>query len=193
MPTPALLAAPVRRPLPVLLFLIVMAGLLAACGGSSSTAKTATSATTTAPASTTPTTRAGAGANGFAAYAQCLAQHGVVRSFGGRGSGTTTSTATPPTTVSQATMNAANQACASLRPTGGAGGFGAGAVNSPAAAAYRNCLSLHGVTIPTNGAGTAGGAGAGAGAAAAQNPAFAAAAQACAALRPARPATTTTT
>jgi hypothetical protein len=41
-------------------------------------------------------------------------------------------------------------ACASLRPSGlqagpGGGGFGGGAANSAAFAAYRNCLTLHGV------------------------------------------------
>jgi hypothetical protein len=76
------------------------------------------------------------------------------------------------------------QACASLRPAGG-GGF----LNSPQAAAYRNCLTQHGVTVPsgpnaTNGSGPNG---------LANDPAAQAAQQACAALRPARPSTTSTT
>ena len=39
------------------------------------------------------------------------------------------------------------QACPSLLPTGGFGG--GGGLNSATTAAYRNCLTLHGVTIPT--------------------------------------------
>jgi hypothetical protein len=83
------------------------------------------------------------------------------------------------------------QACASLRPTG------AGFLNSPQAAAYRNCLVQHGVTLPAagaNGGPSANGAtpGTGPNSTIANNPAFQAANQACAPLRPARPSTTST-
>jgi hypothetical protein len=48
-------------------------------------------------------------------------------------------------------------ACKSLRPSGGFGGLGgSGGVNSTAFAAYRNCLKLHGVTLPTGGASKSG-------------------------------------
>jgi hypothetical protein len=188
MRTARLLSTPVRRPLPVL-FLILAAGLFAACGGGGSTTKTAAPATTAAPAAAGSS---GSG-NGFAAYTQCLRSHGVT-SFGpGAGS----STSTPGTTVSQATMNAARQACANLRPSGTGAGGGAGALNGPAAAAYRTCLQQHGVTLPApgqtpttaaGGAGSAAGGGTGRGGFA-NNPAFQAAAQACASLRPARSTT----
>jgi hypothetical protein len=57
------------------------------------------------------------------------------------------------------------QACASLRPTGGPGG------NNSAFAAYRNCLSEHGVTLNGGPVNTA-------------DPKYAAALKACAPLRP---------
>lgn len=177
----------------LLAFGVVMAALLAACGGGPSTAKAAATATAP-PSSTTPSTAAGA--NGFAAYTQCMAAHGVT-SLGGRGNASPSSTAASATTVDPATMTAARNACASLRPaggTGGTGGFGGG-LNGPAAAAYRTCLQQHGVTLPTTGTaggGAAGGGGGFSGAANQNNPAFQAAAQACASLRPVRPATSTT-
>jgi hypothetical protein len=78
--------------------------------------------------------------------------------------------------------------CRSELPTGG---FGRGTFNSPQFAAYRNCLQLHGVTLPARPGGTpatgsstttTGGA---PGGGFANNPAFRAARQACAALLPA--------
>jgi hypothetical protein len=126
-----------------------------------------------------------------------MAAHGVT-SLGGRGNASTSSTAAPATTVDPATMTAARNACASLRPAGGGGGGGGfgGGLNGPAAAAYRACLQQHGVTVPTTGtagSGAAGGGGGFAGAANQNDPTFQAAAQACAGLRPVRPATTSTT
>lgn len=150
--------------------------LAAACGGGSGT-KTAT-ATTTIPPSTS-TTRPGAGA--FRVYQQCLAAHGVTRS-------STTVAGAATTTIDPTVMAAAQQACAALRPAGGAGfGGGGGGLNGPQAAAYRTCLQQHGVTLPAAGQGTP------PSSIDRTNPAFAAAAQACASLRPARGATTSTT
>jgi hypothetical protein len=96
-----------------------------------------------------------------------------------------------------AKYQAAFQACASLRPTGGF--FGGGAVNSAQFAAYRNCLQLHGVTLPTPPSTTAGQApasgtrdGGGGFGAQANNPTFQAAQKACASLLPARSGSGTT-
>ena len=92
------------------------------------------------------------------------------------------------TTIDPTVMAAAQQACAALRPAGGAGfGGGGGGLNGPQAAAYRTCLQQHGVTLPAAGQGTP------PSSIDRTNPAFAAAAQACASLRPARGATTSTT
>jgi hypothetical protein len=79
------------------------------------------------------------------------------------------------------------KACASLRPAGGGGGGGGGGGifgNSAQSLAYRNCLQQHGVTLPAAGSQPGG---------FTNNPTFQAAAQACAALRPSRSSTTSTT
>ena len=54
---------------------------------------------------------------------------------------------TRPTIPAQ--YQAAFTACASDRPTGGFGGGEGGGFNSTAFTAYRNCLEVHGVTLPT--------------------------------------------
>jgi hypothetical protein len=77
----------------------------------------------------------------------------------------------PPAGVDQATWDAAQQACASIRPSFGAGGGFRG--DNGANAAYLNCLRDHGVT-PSNGPGRFNTA----------DPTVASAMQACAALRP---------
>lgn len=150
-------------------------------------------------------------------YIQCLTSHGVPANaaggFGGRrGPGSTSGSTVPgsqPTgtrpTGTRPTIpakyQAAFQACRSLRPTGA--GFGGGAFNSTQFAAYRNCLQLHGVTLPTTpttepgqtppSSETGGGFGAGgAFAAQANTPAFQRARQACASLLPARTGPTST-
>lgn len=81
----------------------------------------------------------------------------------------------PPSGVDQATWTAAQQACASTRPSFGPGnGFGGGARGDNGAnAAYLNCLRDHGVTA-SNGPGRFNTA----------DPAVASAMQACAPLRP---------
>ncbi len=183
--------------------LLAVALLATACGGGT---KTATSASTT----TTPTgssTRSAA----LARYTSCLESHGVPSSvasstFGfGRGrptSSTTTggtSVSTPrPSIPSQ--YQAAFTTCRSTLPTGGFGGRGN--FNSAQLQAYRNCLTIHGVTVPTttpgsqgSGGGGFGGGGFGGGGfgAASSSPAFQAAQKACASLLPARSTTGSTT
>lgn len=170
--------------------LLALVALAAACGGSGKS-----SASTTSPATA-------AGGNFSAVRArltQCLESHGVPASVAtttfGRGGGrfresTTTaggSPGSPPSSAPRPTIpsqyQAAFQAC-----RGQFGGAGRN-LNSPAFAAYRNCLEVHGVTLPsTPGPGstppssTSG----------TTNPAFAAARQACASLLPTRSSTTTT-
>jgi hypothetical protein len=73
----------------------------------------------------------------------------------GFGSGkrpTGTSTGTPPAGGfgGNSKASAALQACASLRPAGSGFGGGAGpGASSTQLAAFRNCMTLHGVTIST--------------------------------------------
>jgi hypothetical protein len=155
--------------------IVVGSLLVAACGGGST--KTA------APPTTTTSTTAG------------VQSHGVdVSGLRGVRGGSTPSSL--PAGVTSQQFDQAMQACRSLLPTGG------NFQNNPAFAAYRNCLQLHGVTLPAAGSrpggpGTTvpgaaapstvppGGAGQGFGGLDRNNPTVAAALTACAALRPA--------
>ena len=142
----------------------------------------------------TPTPAAN-GQTGLAAYTACLARNGVTlpsagvgrspgagrsgfpstrpstRPSGGGGFGGGAFSSQAPTGVDQATWAKAQAACASVRPTAGANNGG----NNSAFAAYRNCLSDHGVTIT---------AGPNAAALNTADPKVAAADAACAPLRP---------
>jgi hypothetical protein len=164
---------------------IALGGLAAACGGSSSPTTTASNAQ---------------GNNAFAAYTACLRQNGVnlpsrgpgQRSgrpfpsgsprpsgsrgpgsgggFGGGGFGGGGFFGTEaPAGVDQATWDKATRACASVRPTAGPSGGPGG--NNSAFAAYRNCLTDHGVKFTAGGFNPA-------------DPVFVAADKACAPLRP---------
>lgn len=194
----ASLNGPLRRtPLALIGVMLALAGLAAGCGGSSAKSS----------ASTTSTTIAAAGGNFAAVRArltQCLETHGVPasvatagfgRGTGSRFAGSTTSapgsngsapSSTPRRTI-PSQYQAAFQACRSL--FGGAGRN----LNSPALAAYRNCLQVHGVTLPsTPGGGSSTDSSPPPSFSGTTNPAFAAARQACASLLPARsPASTT--
>lgn len=75
-------------------------------------------------------------------------------------------------------VDQAESACASLRPKGGLGGG-----NNVALAAYRNCLKLHGVTLPS-GRGIGGFGGSGTSTSTTSDPKVKAALAACATLRP---------
>jgi hypothetical protein len=185
----------------VLLLVGVVPLILSACGGSA------------ASGSSTSTTKPKASE---AAYTSCLKQHGVTLPNFNRGSGGAPAGGTRPTFTpgsgsfpggapgsgggffqNNPKFQKAATACKSLRPSGGfGGGFGraggAGGFNSTAFAAYRNCLKLHGVTLPTPGAKPA----VGSTPSTTFNqssPAFQAATQACAALRPTGTGSTTTT
>jgi hypothetical protein len=129
-------------------------GLLAACGNSGGSGATSNAAP-------------GGGASGFAAYTDCLRQHGVnlptgrpsgqrsgrptdrpsgVRpSGGGRGGGFGGGGffgSEAPPGVDQNAWDSARKACASELPS-----FGPRASGNSAFQAYRNCLTEHGVTL----------------------------------------------
>jgi hypothetical protein len=140
--------------------------LVAACGSSSATGS---------GSSASPSSSSSRG-SGLEAYRQCLAQNGVTlpsqsarpsgSSFprpsgspgagfsggtgrggfpGGFGGGLTSTT--PPTGVSASAWASAQTACASVRPSFGAGG--AGGAGSTAFNAYISCLSDNGVKVST--------------------------------------------
>lgn len=198
--------------------LIAAAIILSGCGGSSKA--TAANPTTTV-ASGSSTTAGGASRSAFTA---CMTSHGIPASVsqgfgrgrlgganptggggvpatgaaaaaGGSNGSTPRSFPTPslPTGVTQQQFQSALQACRVDLPAGG--GFGGAFANTAQAAAYRNCLKLNGVTLPSPpGSGTAG---------SAQStppvtidrtsPTYQAALKACAALRPNRSGASTTT
>jgi hypothetical protein len=168
-----------RRGLRLATVLPLVAGaglLLAACSGGSSSA-----------GSTTSTTAAGANGS-FEAYLSCLRSHGASFPTGGAGGtpgsfnpGSSTGGTRPSIPASErATFQKAASACASLRPKGGS--FPGGGGQSTAFAAYRNCLKLHGVTLPSGGGGFFGGGGGST--TTTTNPKLSAAEAACATLRP---------
>lgn len=199
---------------------VALAATLAACGGSSTKTSSA------------PSTTAKPGSASTAAYTSCLEQHGIPASaatqmasgprgfFGGgrnpeAAGGGTPGTGGPagggtrpslPAGVTQSSLRTATQACRSVDPN--AGRFGGGQFNSAASAAYRNCLQIHGVTLPTRGApgssttsttaagspssSTPGG-GRGFGGLNPNDPTVQAAMQACASLRPTPGGSTTST
>ncbi|HET9171077.1 MAG TPA: hypothetical protein VFN97_16685, partial [Actinospica sp.] len=123
---------------------IAAVGLIAGC--SSNSGSTASVAAT------------GTGTSGYSAYTSCLSQHGVKLPSGGAFGGGRRSHSpgagfTRPAggyggggfASANPTMSAAMQACASLRPTGGAG-FGGG---STRLAAFRSCMTQQGEAVPT--------------------------------------------
>jgi hypothetical protein len=149
-----------RFPLVVGFAVPLLAGLvLSGCGGGS------------AGASATTTTKPVASE---AAFANCLKSHGVTLPSRPAGSGSNPAgSGTFPTGGSfpsggfgggggggfgggNSKFAAAFQACASLRPAGSGRGFGTGgsAASTLALKTYVNCLTIHGVTIPSGSAET---------------------------------------
>ena len=117
-----------RRSAPALVLALVLAAPFALAGCHSGT-----------PAAKRP----------FAAYRQCLLEHGVQPRGRRHGTSSTTAAGESSTTTTRpdpAAFAAARQACRKLRPAGGlrTGGFGAGP-----RAAFRRCMGDHGVTLPT--------------------------------------------
>jgi hypothetical protein len=176
-PTPV---GSVRRRLRAATIISALGGLgllLAACSSGPASA---------AGSKSTSTTSRGSANASFTAYENCLKSHGVslqaggFGGFGGRGSGgppSSGSTTRPTLSPSErAAFTKAESACASLRPT-----FNGGGGTNTAFAAYRNCLKLHGVTLPSGGGGFPG---SGTSTSTTSSPKVAAALAACASLRP---------
>ena len=109
----------------------LVALLAAGCGGAAA-----------APAASSASAKPSPGAS---AYLTCLRQHGI-------NVPTTRPTARPSVRPSggftpSPAMQKARQACASLRPAGGFGGFGGGQF-AAAFQAFRSCMAAHGETVP---------------------------------------------
>lgn len=156
-----------KAALSVVLGLATLTALTACAGGSS--AESAASATATSPSASAAAGGAASGgpADGFAAYRDCMAQNGVtLQDFGGpqgappSGMPTGMPSGAPPSGgpngpgqmplpdgVDQEAFDAAQQACASVRPQFDQGG--PGAIDQTALAAYSSCLSDNGVTVPS--------------------------------------------
>ena len=193
-----------RNPFSVMVVIVAAGWLVASCGGGS----TKTAAQTTPTVTSAPTSAAGTASAARAKFTSCLEGHGVpsnvATAFGaaGRGlrrtaaggaapgssgatTGSTTAGAGQPAGGLFSQYSAAFSACRSLLPGGGR----FAAPNNPQFAAYRNCLTAHGVTTPGStlpGGTTAPGATTG-------SSVLAAARAACAPLLPARSTSTTTT
>lgn len=162
----------------LLLGLFATAAAVTACGSSPSA--------TAGGAAASPA----AGQGGMQAYTACLSQHGVTLPSGFPGGNRPTDRPTDrpsggprgggfgnqaPAGVDPQAWQQAQQACASLRPTGGGQNR-----NNGANTAYRNCLTDHGVTMSGGPAGLD-----------SNDPKVADAMKACEALRPtARPSAT---
>ncbi|MCU1489743.1 MAG: hypothetical protein JWM85_1148 [Acidimicrobiaceae bacterium] len=211
-----------RRVLRHLLIPFALAGLalvFAACGGGSSASNTTTSGakSTTSSGASSGSKSSGSSSSkaSTTAYQACLKKNGVTLPSGGRGfgggapgggtGGSGASSGTRPAggagggAFSNPKFQKAFAACASLRPKGSGGfggGFGGGGANTAALAAYRNCLKLHGVTLPTRSSSSTAGSSKPS-TLNPSNPTVKAALTACAALRPkptaAAGSTTTTT
>jgi len=96
-------------------------------------------------------------AKSFSAFQKCLSKHGLkLPARGGSSGGPPSgfSGGTPPSFGGSggfggnSKAQAALKQCASLQPKGGFPG-GAGGSSSTAFASYRNCMKLHGVTVPS--------------------------------------------
>ena len=117
--------------------------LLAGCGGSSGSASAASSSS----ASATSTAK-------LSAFQSCLKQHGVKitpRQFGGRPTGSFTRRAFPsgsprPRGSFASADSAAFKACQKYAPAGFGRGGGQ-AINASTLAAFKSCMSSHGVKL----------------------------------------------
>ena len=137
---------------------IALSGVvLAACGAAASPSSTKSTTTTTAPPTSSTTAPPTSSTAANAAFTACLKQHGVTGlgkgpGFGGGAPPTGSTSGTKPTggAAINSKTRAALQACARLRPKG-SGFAGRSGVTSTAFAAFRNCMTLHGVTLATRG------------------------------------------
>jgi len=129
-----------RVSFPLLAIVLVGSVALSACGGGSSSATSSTTSSTIAA-----TSASGSSKVSTSAFAACMQKHGV--KFSGFGNGATGSSLPTAGSFNSSAFRKASAACASLRPKGF--GTGTGGFSSAASAAYRNCLKLHGVTLPS--------------------------------------------
>jgi len=164
--------------------LVIAAPVLAAalffgaCGGpSSSPSASSTTTTVVSPSGANGSlaayeacmkahgvTIAGPGVGGFGRPSGAIGPSGATRYRGASGaigarpsaSGVSGPTRALPSGMSSATYEAAERACASLRPSGASGAF----PSSAQLEAYENCLRLNGVSLPTGPTGPSGGFGA---------------------------------
>jgi len=92
----------------------------------------------------------------FSAFQKCLSKHGLkLPARGASGgppagfSGGKPPAGAPGGFARNSKAQAAFKQCAGLQPKGGFPGAGANGANSTAFASYRNCMKLHGVTVPS--------------------------------------------
>jgi hypothetical protein len=99
------------------------------------------------PASAVPSETPGARADSFAAYRQCLSEHGVTMPTERPGQRPTEGPAPRPSrdATQAAAFREARQECASLRP---AGGLRAGGIHSGPRGQFRECMRRQGVELP---------------------------------------------
>lgn len=123
--------------------------VLASCGGD---------ANATGPAEGATAQGSGQATGGdFDAFRQCLADNGVEMPAMPDAGGQAGQGGAPPSMPDQAAMDKAMQACADVAPGGGPGGPGAGFGGGSGGSgmqAYAQCLTDHGVTMPTPGQGS---------------------------------------
>jgi hypothetical protein len=201
------------RRLPALLLFAAGAVLLAGCGDAASGTSASGATTTTQDAFRSCLARHGVDLPDFGRRGQPpgggAPPGSSISEGGGAGQGGAGQFARRlPKGVDQQDLQQAMDACRSLRPAGGFGGGRGGGFDSQAFAAYRSCMQDHGVTLPTGGFGRGARGGAAGGSTTSvptsvpsspptsidrTSPAYQAADQACAALRPTPPGSTTTT
>jgi hypothetical protein len=139
-----------KRSISIVLLLLGTAILLAACGSGSSSPATQSASQNARTAPSNAQTS-------FNAYSACMKKHGV--NFGGFKPGSSGGNtlgggfgAGPASSgfrnqFNQPAFKKASAACANLRPKFSR--RGTGSANSTAFATYRNCLSLHGMKLPS--------------------------------------------
>ncbi|MEZ5145172.1 MAG: hypothetical protein R2726_22080 [Acidimicrobiales bacterium] len=167
---------------------VVVLGAAAACSATSATTTDAAGPSTTAAASSG--SPPGTGGADRQAWRDCLAQHGVTLPTRGQGGPGDTAGANAGgqgggfggLDTSDPKVQDAMNACAGLRPAGSGNGPG-----GQAAQAYLTCLRDHGVTVPSTPPGTDASGRRTRPSIDTSDPKYAAASQACEALRPTGP------
>jgi hypothetical protein len=119
---------------------------IAAAGGCALVALTVSGCGAAASPAASATASPGSGAS---SYLTCLRQHGVTIPSA-RPTARPTARPSGGFGAADPAFQKARQACASLRPSGGFGGFGGGGGQfATALQAFRSCMASHGETIPS--------------------------------------------